>query len=94
VKVGEGVIPELRLLVGQPGLKETERKLAKLLETREKVLAEMNFDPDARAMYRLKENVGKHVHNGRKLKPGDVIELSAAQAKGMSDKFEPVTPVV
>jgi hypothetical protein len=38
--------------------------------------------------YRYLSGVGSHVHDGQRLKPGDVVKLSARQAAAFKDKFE------
>lgn len=41
------------------------------------------------AQYVLKPGK-QHRHNGENLKPGDVVELTDAQAEAFKDKFDPV----
>jgi hypothetical protein len=85
-----GVDPRFTAIIGKPGLHRTERTLLELYALRDEATAEISFNPGARGLYRLRADAGTHVHEGVRLKAGEVVELDARQAKSFADKFEPV----
>lgn len=48
------------------------------------------YNPPPTKTYRLRENAKFHLHEGRRVMPGETVELSASQYDNFRDKFEPV----
>jgi hypothetical protein len=89
VHPNDGVIPRLSPLIGKPGRTETERTIARLREDRAALLARMAAAGAADVPHRLKPGK-RHTHDGRPVQPGEVVMLTAGQARAWADKFEPV----
>jgi hypothetical protein len=79
----------MSFLVGKPGLRETERLLARIREDRDATAARLADRESAAGAYRLKPGK-RHIVDGRVIRPGEVVELTAAQAWAFADKFERV----
>ena len=85
-----GVIPALSRTAGKPGLADTQGSVTALRQLREDYQRRQAIDPNKTSVYRLTK--GKHVHDGRLMKPGDTVTLTLRQFDAFKDKFEPASP--
>src|SRR5690606_4950645 len=85
-----GVLPALSPFVGTPGLVETRQEIAQLQEELQ-VWTLLRDDHTSRP-YRLREGM-RHVVNGRRVLPGEVVYLSPTGVRAFADKFELVEDV-
>ena len=96
IEGGEGTDPRLAALIGNPEMQALPMRqigIVTLELLRDRLRAELAAPVDTGPwprQFRYRAKVGKHRHDGRLLKAGDVVELTEAQADGWRDKFEPV----
>lgn len=77
------------LMREQWGLRDLDVRIPRLRAEHAEWLRRATTDPDARAMYRLVR--GNHYRDGRRVLPGEIVELNARQAEAWRDLFEPVS---
>jgi hypothetical protein len=77
------------LMRGKPGLRDAERTLTRLLAKRNALDQKANIDPDAKVRARLVQ--GNFYTDGRRILPGEIVELNNRQFENWRDLFEPVT---
>jgi hypothetical protein len=70
-------------MLGKPGLRDAERTLTRLLSQRADADRRASIDPDERVMYRLVQ--GNHRRDGRRVMPGEIVELTMRQAEASMD---------
>jgi hypothetical protein len=90
VPANVGVLPELSPFVGKPGLIET-RAAIKQLEEELKAWVLLRDDHEPRP-YRLREGM-RHMVDGKRVLPGEIVMLTARGYRAFADKFEPVEGV-
>ena len=85
--------PELTGLIGHPGFSQVQRwmvRLDTLIEQARQREAAQADGPVLRP-FRYTGRAGRHdAGDGHYLEPGDVVELTEAQATNFADRFEPV----
>jgi hypothetical protein len=77
------------LMLGKPGLRDAERTVTRLLAERNELDRRASIDPDAKVRARLVQ--GNFYTGGRRVLPGEVVELTMRQAEAWKDLFEPVS---
>jgi hypothetical protein len=87
--VATGAPEIVALMVGKPGLRDAERTLERLLAERNTLDQKANVDPEAKVRARLVQ--GNFYTNGRRILPGEIVELNNRQLQNWSDLFEPVS---
>jgi hypothetical protein len=95
VRSTEGIwFPDaLAPVMDRPGIAETRRAIERLQREREECNALLQRWPTREVMHKFRYNGPrhKHVHDGRRLEVGDIIELTESQAHAWCDRFEPVS---
>ncbi|MBS1819610.1 MAG: hypothetical protein JSU08_16880 [Acidobacteria bacterium] len=70
------------------GLRDLDLRIERLRREYEDWQRRATTNPEGTAMYRLVR--GNHYRDGRRVQPGEVVELTHRQAEAWSDLFEPV----
>lgn len=85
-------VPELQPFEGKPGIEALERRQRALTAERARHLAYVERWPTAATTrpHRYTGAAYKATLVGRELMPGDIVDLTEAQARAFADRFEPV----
>jgi hypothetical protein len=89
VSFDTGLIPLIARIAGKPGLDVVQQSLTALRQLRDTYQQQVTHagNPNRTAVFRLTR--GRHVHDGRLLRVGDTVTLTATQFAAFRDKFEP-----
>jgi hypothetical protein len=85
----EGARPDLASFVGKPGLISTRATIERLTAERPEWIALRDSDSLGTRPFRLREGF-RHIVDGRRLKPGEIVHLTVRAARAFADKFEAV----
>lgn len=92
VRRGEGVsllIPNK--IAGRPGLAEIDHRIAALVAEDKALRKYLVRWPDNATTHPYTFVGASHAYvGGRRLEPGDIVQLNQSQAKGWADRFKPV----
>jgi hypothetical protein len=79
----------VELMLRKPGLRDAERTLSRLLAERNELDRRASIDPEARVRARLVR--GNFYTDGRRVLPGEIVELNNRQMQNWRDLFEPIS---